>query len=1157
MISRHGRSGSAFSKLRWHVFPGVSADEGTERTLHALQRYLGHRHGFSAGGYGASDICIFTHPFVGMEVSTKAIFSYGLGARRVVLVETSRRQRAAASRKDGADSRVFRLYPKENLLVELDAFLAETEEPEPGGDGPQPRESLDIKVLFQHLLGRDLDLSTEDFWKSVSTVKRLEERDHVPFLRMFPELLAKKERSVLCYAVDLLTQKYALDAHARRSLLDLPFQKKSSISSIEEEWKVQRFLEVCVDLGESLRANLPEPEQRRNTILIVDDKVDDKTDHMWLRAVLDELRNQLLSGWNIEYLDPLKPFTENGKPPYEFLRDYGTLTSSSRQTNNVREQLAAKCNGVRFILVDQLFKTRSDQEEFGGPLLIRGLARFLSDLAADGDSLENLRGFGKPPEIIALSRTGETHRILAAFRAGAKDYVLKSRLLALPAVLARLAGGTSELPSSYHRNFRGLYNLPNETIGLLRSAKICPVELNAPKSVTQATPGEEARRRWFARLLRALPKTDLHVHVGSCMSPEFLVLASLVGLARHHFRTVRPEITRAVEDFRRAIEGKWRPTVMGQDVEVECPKPEEWKPEKWITKYGKRIAQIIDDESCLMSEKHGAYRSFRATLHQGLGIQDHLDPAEAKRQINKKTWLDLVLFGLRYDERSGRKDCLRLNRADLIRIYVLVLAGKDEDALLCWNGTNLLGIFRGMEGENGYVLAWKMVNSTFYKRGCDAFTVEGFHRRGYQIAHESLPLKVRLNINETEDYVPRRLDFEKTPIEYTLASGLRSRNLVGYLEGCEFSGAEHLRHPFLIHLYAQQALCDFVRKGALYVELRGSPDGYVNMDLGFEFGNAIRCLVEAFSQAQTAVRAAIQEPLESGCGGWFAHILGERYQLDNLTRSSRDPVEEVVSPLDRRLPCKVSLIFVGKRHKPSREIILEAAAAAVMNPTAERNVMSAADLASAEMIRCRVVGFDLAGKEFGTSPDQFTDEFSRLSKLHIPLTIHAGENASAEFVEDAILELGARRIGHGLSMIEDRALMARVREERVCIELCPVSNHQTSHFGEPGDSYVRQYPLRRYLREGILVTICTDNPIVSDTNLVKEYFQASYAFGPDGLSLWEALRIIRMGFVASFLDLPERRAMLQLAEQYLFDMFSNNEVVRGLRQFAFPTSPSH
>jgi adenosine deaminase len=82
------------------------------------------------------------------------------------------------------------------------------------------------------------------------------------------------------------------------------------------------------------------------------------------------------------------------------------------------------------------------------------------------------------------------------------------------------------------------------------------------------------------------------------------------------------------------------------------------------------------------------------------------------------------------------------------------------------------------------------------------------------------------------------------------------------------------------------------------------------------------------------------------------------------------------------------------------------------------------------------------------------------------------------------------------------------------------------------------------------VTINTDNPIISNTTLVREYIQASFAYDERGLSIWDALRIMRMGYVCSFLHLPERRAMIEMVEQFLFDLFSRQDCVGYLRELA-------
>ena len=80
-------------------------------------------------------------------------------------------------------------------------------------------------------------------------------------------------------------------------------------------------------------------------------------------------------------------------------------------------------------------------------------------------------------------------------------------------------------------------------------------------------------------------------------------------------------------------------------------------------------------------------------------------------------------------------------------------------------------------------------------------------------------------------------------------------------------------------------------------------------------------------------------------------------------------------------------------------------------------------------------------------------------------------------------------------------------------------------------------------------TICTrGDPSVG--NLRPPGGRSAYAFGGDGLSLWELLRIVRTGFVHSFMNLPERRAMLELADQILFDLFSRDDAVALLRELA-------
>ena len=85
---------------------------------------------------------------------------------------------------------------------------------------------------------------------------------------------------------------------------------------------------------------------------------------------------------------------------------------------------------------------------------------------------------------------------------------------------------------------------------------------------------------------------------------------------------------------------------------------------------------------------------------------------------------------------------------------------------------------------------------------------------------------------------------------------------------------------------------------------------------------------------------------------------------------------------------------------------------------------------------------DLAGPEAGYPTQNFSQEFQLANQLGIPFTIHAGEAAGAENVQQAI-NLGASRIGHGIRAVESEQVMSDLAIKNIAVEMCPCSNLQT------------------------------------------------------------------------------------------------------------------
>ena len=178
-----------------------------------------------------------------------------------------------------------------------------------------------------------------------------------------------------------------------------------------------------------------------------------------------------------------------------------------------------------------------------------------------------------------------------------------------------------------------------------------------------------------------------------------------------------------------------------------------------------------------------------------------------------------------------------------------------------------------------------------------------------------------------------------------------------------------------------------------------------------------------------------------------------------------------------------------------------------------------------------VAGLDLAGDEMQDgmdAPEEVAGMFEPAFRHCLPITVHAGEGTASEKIWKAAYRLHADRIGHGLTLADDARLLARFRDRDICIELCPSSNDEVVGFGPD-----RPYPLKTYWEEGLSVALCTDNPAISRTDATGELFKAA-EFWPE-MTLWQALAIIRQGFVHAFLPASRREGLLKKVDRAIYD----------------------
>ena len=152
-------------------------------------------------------------------------------------------------------------------------------------------------------------------------------------------------------------------------------------------------------------------------------------------------------------------------------------------------------------------------------------------------------------------------------------------------------------------------------------------------------------------------------------------------------------------------------------------------------------------------------------------------------------------------------------------------------------------------------------------------------------------------------------------------------------------------------------------------------------------------------------------------------------------------------------------------------------------PWAEESVRLAADHPAA------VVGFGVAGDE--TAPiSPYRAVVDRAAAAGVHLVHHAGETAGADSVQEALDVGRAERIGHGIRSLEDPELVARLRDERVPLEVCPSSNVVLGLVPS-----LAAHPLPALVEAGLVVTLNTDIPAITGRTLAAEYAAVQETFG--------------------------------------------------------------
>jgi adenosine deaminase len=165
-----------------------------------------------------------------------------------------------------------------------------------------------------------------------------------------------------------------------------------------------------------------------------------------------------------------------------------------------------------------------------------------------------------------------------------------------------------------------------------------------------------------------------------------------------------------------------------------------------------------------------------------------------------------------------------------------------------------------------------------------------------------------------------------------------------------------------------------------------------------------------------------------------------------------------------------------------------------------------------------VIGVGMDSTELGVELRDYSAAFDLARSVGLHCTAHAGEDAGPENIKTALEALGAERIDHGLSILQDPELAAQVAEQRIALSVCPNSNVLIAN----KVASLSEHPFRRMREAGLLATLNTDDPAMTDLDLGKEYRSVAEALE---MSFDDMAAVALDGVEAAWLDDDEKRRL--------------------------------
>ncbi len=681
--------------------------------------------------------------------------------------------------------------------------------------------------------------------------------------------------------------------------------------------------------------------------------------------------------------------------------------------------------------------------------------------------------------------------IYRSFEEGSFAFVWKfGRIYQIPRIIAELEPARQKMKRgigitdhAHARNFLKLYRLPPQIILKLRTEPLLNIEPDTSNPAFKYAC--DIAHNW----VKNLPKADLHSHLGGNMDHKLIFFLS-VNTLRHLLDELAEKDRETIKSIIENVCGMVCDEINNLIKNSKGGNNDIYKKlfETFYNECSEEFKKNKNKTGLLSYPCGDSSTSANPSLTEWL-LSSFRGDKEREEYINKHKDKPADLFFDFLTWKVNNKESIKLDKDDIITIFI-VIAGISEgktidDAVEFWK--NICQKLIKVQSSTSENELKKIINEKIKK----IFKID---LQGNNQDIEALCEEINTQFKSVKELFNKNNNKNKIPSPISLKKLLKapehSYSVSQMFRADPFFGALHMQYYENIFACVWYLTEQCAEENIRYLEMRVAPSGYTKRDLTLP--SAVQALFDGADMCSL-----------------YLYLCENKFIWTNFITSL-------------------------KRHKTPKERAEEIASAVVFRESEIEILKNLVDVNPSIPYKwqpSKIVGVDLSGYEKGHSPAQFTEDFLPVFKVCSFVTIHAGEEETAQSIWEAIYKLNANRIGHGLTIYQEKSLMNLARDTQICLELCPTSNMITNF----SENIKHKYPLFKYMKEGLNVTINTDDRATVDTTLSNEFVKSAELFycsedNTDKIPLtkWEVLRLIKAGFDNAFINREKKKKLAQM-----------------------------